>query len=572
MPNAFLDYNCPGREGSFITVENKSDKILAVSPGLSRGESEDLERQLSELSIERLELPVNLARRVGYVIGTLFLLIFLWSCFAPVNVVAKGQGQLQPYGRPKLIQTQLDGRVSEISVQEGQHVQKDQALLTLDAEVLKNQLDQAQLNLKKARISMEQLKSGKEALAKIIENPASLPVTVMDIADAADVVNLVYTRYKELQESKYDATVGGSGQTASELQDLKSMKTQLSSENAEKLRQIELLKLQAKNLEAQKLAEINNLNEQLQSHKEMLKDLQAVLNLSREQQKDYSDVLDLGVSRIQYLNISEKVAESARKVKDEKSAILDLEKQLNLAKLDLPRLRAESRSKLAELKAGSEQVQANIEDVNLKMRKTMRELGKEESEFQAALEKAKAALAKQEGDLELQANRVKELEDAVGIAGKNMENAVVRARSAGVVTSFSVRGAGEVVRSGQELMKLLPDHAEMVVAARIPNSDIGFVKVGQEAKIKLDAFPFQDFGVLKGQVQDIERYPEKDDTRGYSYKVWIRPGDNHITAMGKELPLKSGLTADCEIVVRKESVLRALAGPILKLGDISVRD
>ncbi len=556
-----------------IRTEETPDKVFAISP--SYGDNQSVDRIITDLAVERFELPVRRARNVGYVLGGFLLLIFIWSAFAPVNVIAKGPGQLQPYGRPKLVQSQLDGQINQLSVREGSHVKKGDPLVTLDSAIFHEQLDEAQMKLKTGQTKLEQIKQAKEALSKVIKDPAVLPVTVMDLGDVADVVNQVYISHKQLDESKYDAAIGSGKQAddnTSEMTDLKNMKTQLTSESSENLRQVALQKQQLKDGEAQKQAEISGLVEQISSHKEMLKELQEMLAIAKEQQKDYADVLDLGVSRVQYLNISEKVAENARKVRSEKTTILELENRLKVAKLELPRWKAESQSKLSGLAAGLEQVRANIEDVNVRMRKNKRELNTEESTYGAALEKAKAALARQTGEFESQSAQVKALEDTVKISSKNMDKSIIRAPLTGVVSGLLVRGAGEVVKPGQELMKLLPDQTELVVAARIPNRDIGFVSVGQDVKIKLDAFPFQDFGVLPGKVSDIERYPEKDETRGYAYTVWIRPQQTHITASGKRLPLRSGLSGDCEIVVRRVSVLRALLSPIAKLSDVSMKD
>lgn len=529
---------------------------------------------MADMAIERFELPVRLARQVGCITGLFLLIIFAWSALAPVNVVAKGQGQLEPYGRPLLVQSQVEGRVEQLSVREGAQVRKDDTLVTLESEIFRDQLDQAQMNLKKGKTELAQIEQGIDALASVIKDPTSLPSSSIDIGDVAEVVNQVYTTHKDLVESRYDAVASGgkSDDDSSEMTDLRNMKTRLSNEVGDKLRQSGLLQQQTKNAQAQKQAEINGLIEQIASHKEMLNELQSVLAISVEQQKDYSEVLDLGVSRVQYLNITEKVAEASRKVKSEKTTIQQLENQLKMARLELKSLTAENQAKLAGLAAEVEQGQANIEDVNVRMRKDKRELNKVEAAYNAALEKAKAALARQTGELDAQRSQVKEFDDAVKIAEKNMDKSVIKAPASGTVTGVTVRGTGEVIKPGQELMSILPNRAEMVLATKIPNRDIGFVKVGQDARIKLDAFPFQDFGVLHGKVHDIERYPEKDETRGYAYTVWIQPDTAYITAMGRQLPLKNGLTAECEIVVRKVSVLRALLEPVAKLSDVSVRD
>ena len=62
---------------------------------------------------------------------------------------------------------------------------------------------------------------------------------------------------------------------------------------------------------------------------------------------------------------------------------------------------------------------------------------------------------------------------------------------------------GQVVTTGQQLIVITPSGGKLQVEALVANLDIGFVKPGQEAVIKVDAFPFTRFGVLHGKVVKI---------------------------------------------------------------------
>ncbi|HEY9719933.1 MAG TPA: HlyD family efflux transporter periplasmic adaptor subunit, partial [Trichormus sp.] len=149
--------------------------------------------------------------------------------------------------------------------------------------------------------------------------------------------------------------------------------------------------------------------------------------------------------------------------------------------------------------------------------------------------------------------------------------ATITAPMSGTTTGIVVRAAGEVVTAGEELMKILPSQSDMIVEANVSDADIGFMSPGQKVKLKLDAFPYQDFGVIDGTVTEIEQYPEADRTKGYVYLVRIRPNQMYINARGKQIQLKEGLTCECDIILRKMSVLQVLMRPLARYGYLNVK-
>ena len=84
-----------------------------------------------------------------------------------------------------------------------------------------------------------------------------------------------------------------------------------------------------------------------------------------------------------------------------------------------------------------------------------------------------------------------------------MRNLVVRAPVDGVVQELAVTSAGQSVGSNQPLLKLVPTGGGLVIEARVDNRDIGYVRVGQPAKVKVQAYDFLRFGTLAGTVERI---------------------------------------------------------------------
>jgi len=75
----------------------------------------------------------------------------------------------------------------------------------------------------------------------------------------------------------------------------------------------------------------------------------------------------------------------------------------------------------------------------------------------------------------------------------------------GVVQQLAVHTVGGVVTPGQQLMMVVPTSSHLEIEAMVSNADIGFVKVGQTAEIKVNTFNFTRYGYLHGRVTSISR-------------------------------------------------------------------
>jgi hemolysin D len=75
----------------------------------------------------------------------------------------------------------------------------------------------------------------------------------------------------------------------------------------------------------------------------------------------------------------------------------------------------------------------------------------------------------------------------------------------GTVQNVKIHTPGAVVAAGDTLMTIVPDDAGIEVDAQVQNMDIGFVREGQNVEIKLDAFPFTRYGLVRGKVTKLGR-------------------------------------------------------------------
>ena len=164
-----------------------------------------------------------------------------------------------------------------------------------------------------------------------------------------------------------------------------------------------------------------------------------------------------------------------------------------------------------------------------------------------------------------QQNRIARLQSDIAAAELTLQHTTVTAPVSGVITTLGVRGSGEVLQPGQTIATIAPTGVHLVVEARLLNKDIAFIEKGLPAKLKFDAFPFQDYGVVEGTVIDVSPDAQVDKESGSFYKVTIAPAKTEIAAKGRNVPLRPGLAVSAEIVTERKSILSLLLEPFRKL-------
>lgn len=213
----------------------------------------------------------------------------------------------------------------------------------------------------------------------------------------------------------------------------------------------------------------------------------------------------------------------------------------------------------------------------------------------AAIATLDAQLAKLRGSFGKLA--VSELSDSQEKSGQAREELVksvrrrqfqaLRAPVAGTVQQLAVATVGGVVQPAQALMVIVPDGARPIVEVNILNKDIGFIRVGQPVRIKLEAFPFTDYGIVPGVVETISRdaidlsrpgeETERDENnrpvrQGLVYAARVRLERRTIRANGHEQPIGPGLAVAAEIKTGERRIIDYLLSPIARTFDEAGRE
>jgi hemolysin D len=116
-------------------------------------------------------------------------------------------------------------------------------------------------------------------------------------------------------------------------------------------------------------------------------------------------------------------------------------------------------------------------------------------------------------------------------------------------------------------------HGETLkVEAFLSNQDIGYVKVGQPAEIKIATFPFTKYGVINAEVTHVAEDATVDENLGLVYRVLLSMEKNSLMVNGKEEFLMPGMTVSAEIATDKRRIIEFVLAPLLRMKDESLRE
>lgn len=193
-------------------------------------------------------------------------------------------------------------------------------------------------------------------------------------------------------------------------------------------------------------------------------------------------------------------------------------------------------------------------------------------------------------------NDASQREQEVARTGRRQEYQQLRAPVSGTVQQLAISTIGGVVQPAQALMVIVPDDAEVIVEAQILNRDIGFIREGQSVRVKLEAFPFTDYGLIEGAVESISRDAIDSGQsggaestasgrgsggnagastgagQGLVYAARIRLNQRAIRVRGRDQVIGPGLAVQAEIKTGERRIIQYLLSPIAQTLDEAGRE
>lgn len=168
--------------------------------------------------------------------------------------------------------------------------------------------------------------------------------------------------------------------------------------------------------------------------------------------------------------------------------------------------------------------------------------------------------------------RIKELSQEVVKAKQHYNQTRLVSPVAGIVQQLAVHTVGGVVTAAQPLMVIVPEEDAVEAEAMLENKDIGFVKVGQDAAIKIETFNYTKYGLLNGKVQNVSLDAIQDEKRGLVYSARITLSKHSMDIEGKTVKLAPGMAVTVEIKSAQRRIIEYFLSPLLQHLSESLRE
>lgn len=148
---------------------------------------------------------------------------------------------------------------------------------------------------------------------------------------------------------------------------------------------------------------------------------------------------------------------------------------------------------------------------------------------------------------------------------------VIQAPITGVVTNIAI-ASGQSVTADSPFATILPAGSKLQAEMLVPTRAIGFVTKGKDVVMRYEAFPFERFGQYHGVIADVSQtvWSPGDKVgplavREAAYRIIVKLDKQTVSAMGQEIPLRSGMLVNADILLDKRSLLEWIFEPLLQL-------
>ena len=164
-------------------------------------------------------------------------------------------------------------------------------------------------------------------------------------------------------------------------------------------------------------------------------------------------------------------------------------------------------------------------------------------------------------DLNVSASELSQTEEQLAKLKDRLDRVEVRSPVDGVVQDLRFRTIGGVIPPGATLMNVVPLDGKLQAEVRVAPTDIGFVKTGQDVRLKIGTFDFMRYGTILGQVEMVAPYSATDEKQGSYFKVIVSLPQNYV-GNDQTKVIDPGMTVQADIITDRQSVLKYMLRPI----------
>jgi hemolysin D len=498
--------------GTILTEEKSNSKSLACrsSSALtlqSNAEKTDARKPVSFDRPVLLKSSPIWSRVIIWSIALCSIGGVTWASLAQIEEAIPATGQLEPQGSVKEVQSPVAGVIKNIYVKEGQRVKKGDLLLSLDPQVQKYELG-----------SLERIRSALQTENQFYRMQTRLPKSQAYSSTAfanvpREMMSLADSRRSLVAENQlfYAQFQGGSGSNDLTPEQKLRMQVRLQEEASRaSATRSEAAQLQEQLLQA--AIELDSAQKTLQTNQGMLDDITPL-------------VANGGIARIEQT----KQAEAVQKAQAE---VLRLRREQNRIQLAI----AQANQKYMNT------VSTSRKDVLDNVAVNEKRIAEIDSQFAKAIVDNERQLA--------------DIDNRLAQAKLTMKYQEVRAPGNGTIFEMKAKAPGFVANASEPILKLVPTES-LTAKVYVTNKDIGFLRTGMTVDVRVDSFPFSEYGDIKGKLTWIgsDALPPTEVRPFYSFPVKVQMDTQTLKTSEKSLKLQSGMSISVNIKTRKRSVM-----------------
>jgi hemolysin D len=523
--------------------------------------------------------------------------LIAWACLAPLEEAITIQGKLEPTDKVKDVQVPVGGVVKTVSVKEGDRVTAGQKLLSLESTVPQTTLASLQKNL-----------DSMTAETRFYHSLVDRGVSTVNPADLAklnvrpEILALTKNRSAILAESQlYRSELNG---------------TDVANLNPEQLQRLQSSRAETASRTSSAQLEVGQFDNQMRENQgkrkglsELLVDSQAVIaNINAKTAAKKSQIAaQMSENRVQY-QAAKSLTASNREILDSlkpagaagalsRNQVLKQEQEVTSRQSEVAQLEDRYR----KLQQDEQELIANskleIQNQQQQIKKNQQEIAQLSREYNRltmatnqSREKLKNSVAtsrkdlltkiagndKQIAEIDGQLNKtiveidrkVADLTSQISQAKMNLKYQEIVAPVSGTIFELKAGTPGFVATTSEPILKIVPNNT-LTAKVFISNKDIGFIKAGMPVDVRIDSFPFSEFGDVKGTVLAIGSDAlAADQAHPYErFPAIIKLAKQQISIKGKPVTLQSGMSLSANVKLRNRTVMSIFTDAIIKQED-----
>jgi len=458
--------------------------------------------------------PTFNSRTIIWVIVLVTGFGIIWASVAQTDEAVSATGKLEPLDEVEPVQAPVGGVIDEVLVMEGQLVKKGQPLVRFDQTAAQAQLKSLQ-DIRDRLTQENQFYRFQLLDSQSAVKPSSSVQTLPQLSP--EILSLTQNRSSLVAENRL-------------------YRLQLNRSSPSQLKGEELLRYQSairerKSRELAAKLEVDQLQRQLVQTQLSINNARELLDINRNILRSIEPVVKSGaISEIQFLQQQQQV--STRQ--SELNRLVEEKVRLGFAIL-------QGRQRFENTTAQTESGQ--LKDIS--------DNDKRIAEIDSQLNKVIV-----END-----KRLAEINGQLSQVELTLKYQVMNAPVNGLVFDLKPKGRGYVANTSEPILKIVPD-GKMLAKVFITNQDIGFVRPGMAVDIRVDSFPYSEFGDVKGKLIKIsaDALPPDQLYSFYRFPADIELEQQSLLVRDRQVNLQSGMSVTANIPTRKRTFLSLLTG------------